>query len=327
VTFTVKKHMLVDVPFVEATAYDRKSVIKPTVVCLHDTAGPLTHGNCVNFFDNPHCETSAHLVVERDGSVTQMVPFNRRAFHAGKSIYNGRKDVNQFSIGIEIVNPGCLDRKGRAWFHKDKEPGFDMENLVRKKTKEHGDGVWMAYTPEQIAAVTDICRALIHAYDISDITTHWFISPGRKVDTNPLFPLDEVRKASFAGKVAKPAAEIVKFPVQEIPSMPEPAPTVKPYTLASQGSRSMQWAQRLKAWMGFGSGSTFALWIMDNLEATKGYVNGISSLLRDNAFLLLAVGCVGGLVIGTLIAHYIVEAHCDGRYSPRQDMGGDEEPA
>jgi hypothetical protein len=264
-----------------------------------------------------------------------MVPFNRRAFHAGVSAYKGRKDCNQFSIGIEIVNPGKLDRHGRAYFHKDNQPGFDMENLVRKKTKEHGDGVWMSYTPEQIVAVTEICRALIQAYPIEDITAHWAVAlpPGRKVDTNPLFPLEEVRKAAFAGVKAKPAAEIVKFPVQEPPSVPdnwetEVIPSVtKPYTLASQGSRSMQWAQRLKAWMGFGSGSTFALWIMDNLEATKGYVNGISSLLRDNAFLLLAVGCVGGLVIGTLIAHYIVEAHCDGRYRPRQDMGSDEEPA
>jgi N-acetyl-anhydromuramyl-L-alanine amidase AmpD len=329
----VKKHMLVDVPFVEATAYDRKSVIKPTLVIVHDTAGPTTHGNCVSFFDSPQCKTSAHLVVELDGSVTQMVPFNRRAFHAGVSAYKGRKDCNQFAIGIEIVNPGKLDRHGRAYFHRDNQPGFDMENLVRKKTKEHGDGVWMSYTPEQIVAVTEICRALIAAYPIEDITAHWAVAlpPGRKVDTNPLFPLEEVRKASFAGKAAKPAAEIVKFPVQEPPSVPdnwetEVIPSVtKPRDVAAQGSRSMSWLQRALAFFGFGTVSTSGLLTADNFSLTKGYVNDIASLLRDNATLLLLVGCAGGFLISAVIRHYLMEAHSSGRYSPRGAVAGDSE--
>lgn len=45
---------------------------------------------------------SAHLLVRRDGEIVQYVPFSERAWHAGVSSWRGRKDVNDFSIGIEV---------------------------------------------------------------------------------------------------------------------------------------------------------------------------------------------------------------------------------
>lgn len=45
---------------------------------------------------------SAHLVIDRTGTVTQFVPFNERAWHAGESEWQGRQNCNDFSIGIEL---------------------------------------------------------------------------------------------------------------------------------------------------------------------------------------------------------------------------------
>lgn len=45
---------------------------------------------------------SAHLLIDRAGRVTQYVPFTKRAWHAGKSAYDGRESCNDFSIGIEL---------------------------------------------------------------------------------------------------------------------------------------------------------------------------------------------------------------------------------
>ena len=45
---------------------------------------------------------SAHIVIERTGEVTQFVPFNERAWHAGESEWQGRQNCNDFSIGIEL---------------------------------------------------------------------------------------------------------------------------------------------------------------------------------------------------------------------------------
>lgn len=45
---------------------------------------------------------SAHALVRRDGEIVQYVPFHRRAWHAGKSRWQGREDCNDYSIGIEL---------------------------------------------------------------------------------------------------------------------------------------------------------------------------------------------------------------------------------
>jgi N-acetylmuramoyl-L-alanine amidase len=58
----------------------------------------------VSYFLEPTTEVSAHFVVDRDGAVVQLVPIEKRAWHAGKSILNGRERVNDFSVGIEMVN-------------------------------------------------------------------------------------------------------------------------------------------------------------------------------------------------------------------------------
>ncbi len=47
-------------------------------------------------------EVSAHLLIKRDGSVVQFVPFHRRAWHAGRSSYEGRENCNDYAIGIEL---------------------------------------------------------------------------------------------------------------------------------------------------------------------------------------------------------------------------------
>ena len=198
----IKGHKISDVPFKEAHAYGGE--MKPTGVCLHDTAGRLDRGSSVDWFASDDCPNSAHVVIERDGSITQMVPFNRKAWHCGPSSFHGKAGCNSFLIGIEIVNPGILDKNGRAWFHKiNKDPkkwerGYDVKGLQHVKTKEHGDGWWMPYTQEQIEAVTSLLKAICGSYpDVVDVTTHWAISPGRKIDTNPLFPVEEVRRAAL----------------------------------------------------------------------------------------------------------------------------------
>jgi N-acetyl-anhydromuramyl-L-alanine amidase AmpD len=194
--FEIANDRLKGAPFVKANASGGRMM--PTVIVCHDTADrPTTNQDTVNWFKNKNCSVSAHFVVARDGSVTQMVDCDCKAWHAGKSVFKGRSGVNNFGIGIEIDNPGKLDSNGRGWFHKASEPG--ISGIQKASSKAHGAGYWLPYTPAQVKTVTDLCKALIKTYpSIKDITTHHEISPGRKIDTNPLFPLDQVKAAAFS---------------------------------------------------------------------------------------------------------------------------------
>ncbi len=190
----VRNHKLEGVPY--QAARHAGGTIVPTVVILHDTASRLTKGNAADYLADNAAKVAVHFVVERDGSIVQQVPTNKRAGHAGQSTFQGRRGCNEFSIGIEIVNPGRMTRmssgKARTWFKQD----FDVvaDDVQEVTTPEHGSGLWMDYPEVQLDAVEALLVALFAGVKtLRDVTTHWYVSPGRKVDTNPLFPLESLR--------------------------------------------------------------------------------------------------------------------------------------
>lgn len=100
-------------------------------------------------------EVSAHLLLDREGELTQFVPFTRRAWHAGESSFRGRARCNDFSIGIELEG-------------EDETP----------------------YSDAQYRSLPSVLRALIAAYPALDarrIAGHYDIAPGRKADPGPAF--------------------------------------------------------------------------------------------------------------------------------------------
>jgi N-acetylmuramoyl-L-alanine amidase len=190
----IVNHRLTDIAFLQA--HFAGDEITPEIVILHDTAGRLTLGNSAQYLASDNtAKASVHFVIETDGTITQLVEANRRANHAGRSSFQGREWCNGFSIGIELVSPGRMTKAGKygvAWFGQKFD--FSLFNLVEATTKEHGAGVWMPYPEAQIDALTTLLKVLFRDIKtLKDITTHWYVSPRRKVDTNPLFPLDEVR--------------------------------------------------------------------------------------------------------------------------------------
>ncbi|MGR3485501.1 MAG: N-acetylmuramoyl-L-alanine amidase [Paracoccaceae bacterium] len=193
----VLRHKLAEDPRLEPY---RRSVnideaMSPDLVVLHDTAGRLEDGNSAHYLATSR-RVSVHLVIERDGSIRQLAPFDRACDHAGPSHYHGRNDVNGFSIGIEMVNPGRMTLGGRgrarAWWGET----FDLDeyDIDLITTPEHGRGYWMPHTEAQLAATLDVLDALFAGIDsLRDVRTHWYISPGRKVDTNPHLQIESIR--------------------------------------------------------------------------------------------------------------------------------------
>ncbi len=199
--FSVQDHTLLQDgrPVRFEQTHNHSDNFAPEGIVLHDTAGRLDRFNSVNWFKDPsNRNSSAHFVVERDGTITQMAKLNRKTWHAGESNYprNGRPGVNGFAFGIEIVNLGGLTKSGdtyRPWFNASYRDGVDGLSFAEATSPDHSHRHWLRYTEQQILAVVGMCQAMYNAYNLKWITTHWYISPGRKEDTNPLFPLDQVR--------------------------------------------------------------------------------------------------------------------------------------
>ena len=97
---------------------DRRDGQDPEIIVIHgislppgEYGGSYVSDLFLNSLDISVCEyfkeistlkVSSHLFIDRLGRVTQFVPFNSRAWHAGESVYREREMCNDFSIGIEL---------------------------------------------------------------------------------------------------------------------------------------------------------------------------------------------------------------------------------
>lgn len=164
----------------------------PDTIVIHYTAGP-TAKSAIDTLTNPANSVSTHVVVDRDGSITQLVPFNRIAWHAGKSFHKNRSGLNSFSIGIEIVNAGRLKQEGLrfvSWFGKSYP---EDEVIFATHKNESKSSYWHKFTVAQIDATFQLCMSLKERYSINYILGHDEIAPGRKVDPGPAFPIEKLR--------------------------------------------------------------------------------------------------------------------------------------
>ncbi len=136
----------------------RRDGMTPDCVVLHYT-GMETGEAAEAWLCTPESEVSAHYLVHEDGRIVQMVRESDRAWHAGKGSWKGLSDVNSFSIGVEIVNPGPL-------------AGFpDFPDV-------------------QIEAVAALCHDICGRYGIAPerVLAHSDVAPGRKTDPGERFP-------------------------------------------------------------------------------------------------------------------------------------------
>lgn len=113
---------------------------------------PMVHADFAELQD---LRVSSHLLLRRDGAMIQFVPFDRRAWHAGESTYEGVSGCNDYSVGIELEGT-------------DDTP----------------------YNSRQYRELAAVCRLLIDHYPLMNetrIVGHSDIAPGRKSDPGPAF--------------------------------------------------------------------------------------------------------------------------------------------
>jgi N-acetylmuramoyl-L-alanine amidase len=166
--------------------------LEPEFLVMHYTAGSSAESS-IDWLTNPAARASAHVVVGRDGSVTQLVPFNRRAWHAGLSQWENRTGLNRWSLGIELDNMGALERHVDGWYSAWGSPVDDSE--VMEATHRNGGLLrgWHTFSPEQLHAAAEVANLLVRQYGLRDVVGHDEIAPARKTDPGPAFPMESFR--------------------------------------------------------------------------------------------------------------------------------------
>jgi N-acetylmuramoyl-L-alanine amidase len=170
--------------------------LEPEYLVIHYTAGRSLEES-VNWLGSKASKASAHVVIGRDGTIVQQVAFDRVAWHAGASSWEGRVGLNRWSIGIELDNAGKLTRHGsrwRSWFGQTYDPDDVLEATHKHESEPAG---WHVYTPEQLDAALELATSLVERYGLRDIIGHDDISPGRKSDPGPAFPMASFRARIF----------------------------------------------------------------------------------------------------------------------------------
>ena len=153
------------------------------MLILHYTGMETAEAALMRLCD-PAAKVSAHYVVDEDGTVTRLVAEEMRAWHAGESCWRGAANINDRSIGIELVNPG------------------------------HAFG-YRPFPEPQIAALTALAIEVRERHRIppGNVVGHSDVAPGRKMDPGELFDWRRLAGAGIglwpdpAALSARPAAE------------------------------------------------------------------------------------------------------------------------
>jgi N-acetylmuramoyl-L-alanine amidase len=142
---------------------DRPAGCLPSLIILHYTGTKTAEEAKSRFLDKSPADTvgriAPHYLIDGAGKVTRFVEEDKRAWHAGASMWQGQEDINGLSIGIEIWNSG----------HE-----HDLED----------------YRTEQMDSLINLIEDIRRRWTIPNIgiLAHSDVAPQRKLDPGEKFP-------------------------------------------------------------------------------------------------------------------------------------------
>ncbi|MEE4451231.1 N-acetylmuramoyl-L-alanine amidase [Novosphingobium resinovorum] len=144
-----------------------------SMVVLHYT-GMKSADEALARMCDPAAEVSAHYMIDEEGTVTSLVPEDKRAWHAGRSYWRGVTDVNSASIGIELCNPG------HEWGYRP-------------------------FPEPQMDALLPLLADIMDRHDIprANVVAHSDIAPARKQDPGEYFDWNRLGELGLALEIPK----------------------------------------------------------------------------------------------------------------------------
>ena len=176
-------------PVFFASTPNKRGAMLPSYLVIHYT-GDNSPASTISWFKDPRAQASAHLLIDRNGGITQFGKFTEVLWHAGASTWKGINGMNSHSIGIELTNLGRLSHETD-----------DSVHVIYKNEPE--PTYWQKYTDVQIKVLHEVADLLVKTYTLKEIVGHDDIAPGRKIDPGAAFPWDEFKNIDTKERTVK----------------------------------------------------------------------------------------------------------------------------
>jgi len=160
-----------------------KKIVKPEYIIIHYTAN-CNQKSVINHFKKT--KVSSHYIINPHGKITETIHPDNTAQHAGESSWKNNTEMNTYSIGIELINPGFTKENQEPCSSEQPELWTNQDCILLEGSPE----CWYPFTKQQISSLIALCKKLIQQYHIPtcNVLGHSDIAPGRKTDPGPLFP-------------------------------------------------------------------------------------------------------------------------------------------
>lgn len=163
------------------------SGLPPQQLIIIDATASSSLAATVDWFLKPEAQSSTHLLASRSGAIIQLVPFDRPAWHAGKSQWGNLVGLNRHAVGIEFVNLAQLAKTDAGIVSWTGRP-IPSGDVVEVGTPE-GPTYFEGYTRLQVDAAKGAILALYEYFGRSvPVVSQSDVSPGRKLGVGPAFP-------------------------------------------------------------------------------------------------------------------------------------------
>ena len=219
---TVANHRVAGAPY--RASPNVSGALFPTAIMLHYTAG-WSAQSAVGWLTMEAAQASAHVVIDNDGTITQLVDFSRRAWHAGTANKGDMLYPNAEAIGIEMVNPGFwrVDNTSPTGFcSPDRLPdgsyapvpagvvaAYKFGPVTANPVYGNAPIVWVDCLPKQIEATKALVTALCAAYPaINRLMLHSDARSDKSDFLSPRFPRAEFEALIPKGRPALPPAVV-----------------------------------------------------------------------------------------------------------------------
>ncbi|MEL7145833.1 MAG: N-acetylmuramoyl-L-alanine amidase [Bacteroidota bacterium] len=182
-----------------SSALRRAALERVEMIIIKSTTNQLLNNS--GHINGTTTNSPTHVLIDRDGLVTQFIPFNEQIPVAIAGSWEGIKNLASRSIILTFVNHGRLQKQGENFVSTEEVSVEKTDVFTGIHQNEESLSYWQKFTDSQVTIAEKIIRCLTSAYQVKYILGYEEVCPGLQTDPGPAFPLEIMRRKVIKDQV------------------------------------------------------------------------------------------------------------------------------